>query len=121
MNRFLPPMIFYGTLFGFIFIGIIAGSNTIAKLAGGLLGISLDPIVLVGGLIIGWFVANQKNLIAISIAYGLIASIIVSNINNSFNYLTPPIVMTFCIAVLFWAYITNTFRLIRVKDANNPE
>jgi hypothetical protein len=113
MKKYLPHLSFFGVILAIIIIGMATNSREVAKLAGALVGLSIDPIVIVGGLLIGFFLKGQLKIIGAAIIFGVIASIVITNINSS--SFSPIILVVRCVAVIAWSYVANIIVLARTK------
>lgn len=116
MNKFTPHITFFGTLFFVITIGMLANSLVVARLSGYLVAFSIDPLIIIGGLVIGSLVKNQIKLIIIAITFGVAASLIITKMNASLGSTLAPITIILrCVSTLAWAYVANIFVVARTK------
>lgn len=112
--RFAPHLLFFGVLFLVILLGVQSNSGKIGSALGILTAFAIDPLLVIGGLLIGGMNRNQLKLLLFAAAFGVIASIIIANMNSSFGArLTGEKVFFRIIAVLGWAYISNIFVLLK--------
>ena len=111
MYKYMPHMGYFG-LIGVVFVAGFASQNLqIARLMGAFVALSLDPLLITGGLTLGFCVKSQAKLLLAAITYGVIASIIIAQLNSSSASLL--MIVLRCISVLGWAYISSAIILIR--------
>jgi len=114
MIRFVPHITFFSLIFAVILIGVATNSGTVGQMTGFLITFSIDPLIIIGGLLIGFISKGQIKLILFSVVFGVVASIIIIKLNSSLGAtITPLKVVLRCIATLAWAYVANFFILIK--------
>ena len=120
MNKFTPHIIFFGTLTFVITVGMLANSLVVARLAGYLVAFSIDPLIIIGGLVIGSLVKKQIKLIIIAVTFGVVASFIITKMNASLGSTLAPITIILrCVSTLAWAYLANMFVISRTGKGEN--
>ncbi len=111
MKKYIPHLCYFGVIFAIIIIGVATNSREIARFAGTLTGLSIDPIIIIGGLLIGFLIKGQQKIIAAALVLGIVASVIITVINSSSFSLF--ILILRCLATLAWAYIANIIVLAK--------
>jgi hypothetical protein len=109
-NKMRPHLTFFGILIAILFLGVITNNGQIGSFLGRLTGASLDPLIIIGGIIVGVTARNQFILFLGAILVEIIALVLVLNFKNSIgaSYSIFSSV-TMYIAILAWAYFSNFF------------
>lgn len=115
MKPYAPHITFFAVLLGLLILGITANVRLLAIFFGSLVGAATDPLLLFGALAIGGLSKNQKILLPVAIAFGLLLSVYIANLNAPLGAkLTPFIVSVRIVGIIGLALIANVVRLLSV-------
>jgi len=113
VSKYTLHLSFFCSLLLIIFFGILSENLIIAKLAGALSALMLDPLIIVSGLSIGIFVRDRTLIFASIATVAVIATYIVIILNESaFSFL---LFSLRCLAVSAWFLIANALFLYKAK------
>ena len=117
MRRFTPHVLFFVILSITVILAFATNSGSLGIVLGILTAYAMDPVIVIGGLAIGALNRSQAKLILFTVAFGIVASIVIANLDSSLGAgLTPGKIFLRCVATLAWAYLANIFKLRRTPD-----